>query len=89
MNNMKHASGKWYTRTKPEDRQGLVCSEIDGRNIAVTYDPKDAAIVAAAPEMLDALAEIIDHATKYGGAPLSATKMFDRARAAVAKAKGE
>jgi hypothetical protein len=38
-------------------------------------------------DLVGALSEIVDHATKYGAAPLTATKMFDRARAALAKAK--
>lgn len=31
----------------------------------------------------DALTEIVHHAQKYGGAPLAATKMYDRARVAL------
>jgi hypothetical protein len=34
-----------------------------------------------------ALEEIVEHATKYGAAPLSADKMFSRARAALSKAE--
>ena len=49
---------------------------------------EDALLYAAAPELLEVVREIVDHATKYGAAPLSAEKMFDRARAAIAKARG-
>ena len=42
----------WYTNTKENDAQGLVIEEETGRNIAVTYDPRDALLVAAAPELL-------------------------------------
>ena len=32
--------------------QGLVIEEATGRNVAVTYDKEDAALVAAAPDLL-------------------------------------
>lgn len=57
---------KWY-KVKTENHQGLIISEIDGRNIAVTYDEKDADIVAAAPEMLaelKALVKVVDQFLK-------------------------
>lgn len=41
----------WYTMSKADDRQGLICDEVTGANIAVTYDPKHAHLIAAAPEM--------------------------------------
>ena len=47
------------------------------------------ALCDAAPDMLEALEEIYDHAQKYGAAPFSASKMFARACAAIAKAKEE
>jgi len=49
----------------------------------------NAHLISAAPELLEALQEIVTHATKYGAAPLSALLMFDRARSAIAKAKGK
>lgn len=33
----------------------------------------------------ESLSEIVNHAQKYGGAPLSAVKMYDRARAALGR----
>jgi hypothetical protein len=45
----------WYTMTKPDDRQGLIADENTGANIAVSYDPKDAQLIASAPAMLSAL----------------------------------
>ena len=44
----------WYT-TKGSMGQGLVIDEADGRNVAVAYDEKDAPLLAAAPDMLEAL----------------------------------
>lgn len=51
----QHTPGPWYTRPHSTDTQGLVYSENTGENIAVTYDVKNAHLVAAAPELLDAL----------------------------------
>jgi hypothetical protein len=78
---------KWYTTTKKDDRQGLVCDETTGQNIAVTYDPAHAAIVAAAPELLEALEDAIDVAGNWGedGDP----SWLVRAKEAIQKAKGE
>jgi hypothetical protein len=68
------------------------------RTVAIIEDNSfqaeaDAAFIVRAVNahdvLLGALSEIVDHATKYGAAPLSAVKMFDRARAAIAKAEGE
>jgi hypothetical protein len=44
----------WYNATKKDSLQGLVYDEITGENIAVTYDPENARLVAAAPDLLDA-----------------------------------
>jgi hypothetical protein len=53
-------AGPWYEANMGNDRQGLVIEEATGRNIAVTYDKADAALVAAAPELLDTLKEAVD-----------------------------
>lgn len=42
----------WY-EGKTGNGQGLVIEEETGRNVAVTYDKKDAPLVAAAPELLE------------------------------------
>ena len=46
---------KWYVGNNSNDSQGLIIEENTGRNVAVSYDPKDAALIAAAPELLAAL----------------------------------
>jgi len=51
---------RWYAKPKM-GFQGLVIDEADGRNVAVTYEEADMHIVAAAPELLDALQAIIGH----------------------------
>lgn len=38
--------------------QGLVISEATGANVAVTYDVKDADLVAAAPDLFEAAVEV-------------------------------
>lgn len=77
---------KWY-KVKTENHQGLIISEIDGRNIAVTYDEKDADIVAAAPEMLAALKDlynVAEHLPELYGNKLH---VLNAVRAAIAKAE--
>ena len=51
----------WHAANAAGDHQGLVISDVDGRNVAVTYDVKDAPLVAAAPAMLKALRGVIHH----------------------------
>ena len=42
----------WY-EVKTGNHQGLVIEEGTGRNVAVTYDEKDAKLVALAPRLLE------------------------------------
>jgi hypothetical protein len=46
--------GPWYV-ARSGNSQGLVISEATGANVAVTYDPKDAPLVACGPEMVTVL----------------------------------
>lgn len=50
----------WYT-AKTSGDQGLIIEEETGRNVAVVYDKKDAPLLAAAPELLQAVKEILDY----------------------------
>ena len=75
---------KWYakiTNRGSVHEQGLVIDEKTGANIAVTYDPKDAPLVAAAPDLLAALEVIVEICGNRN------TVEFDNARAAIRKAK--
>lgn len=75
-----HTPGPWYTASTG-NYQGLVISETTGENVAVTYNgDADAALVASAPELLDALESVVDDLFP---------DQQRRARAAIAKAKGE
>ena len=56
--NAKHTPGPWYAANMGNDSQGLVIDENTGTNIAVTYDKRDARLIAAAPNLLAALEEI-------------------------------
>lgn len=47
----------WYAR---QYEQGMVIDENTGETIAVTYDPKNAAIMAAAHDLRDALQNALD-----------------------------
>jgi hypothetical protein len=44
----------WYNK-QGSGGQGIVIDEADGRTVAIAYDAKDAALIAAAPELLEAL----------------------------------
>ena len=51
----------WYiTSTTNVAGQAFVADENTGRTVAVVYDKKDAALVAAAPKLLAALEEVAD-----------------------------
>jgi hypothetical protein len=43
----------WYTNSKADNVQGLICDEETGKTIAVCYDAKDAQLIASAPKLLD------------------------------------
>jgi len=84
--------GPWYTMTKPDALQGLIASEIDGKTIAVSYDPIDAHLISAAPDLLEACQAFVEFA-QNGKHPkwasylrtITGRKMID----AITKAKGE
>jgi len=50
---------KWYA-PRTDSHQGIVVCEDTGENIAVTYKKENARLVAAAPELLEAIREIIE-----------------------------
>lgn len=81
---------EWHV-AKTGDHQGLICSSA-GDNIAVSYRSEDAPLIAAAPDLLVALEEVLrDVATPTSDHPwaIKQRNAHRQARAAIAKAKGE
>lgn len=80
----KHTPGPWYVAKTGND-QGLIISEQTGSNVAVSYDAKDAPLIAAAPDLLAALRDMVhfDDLPKDEQQPA-----VEKARAAIAKAEG-
>jgi hypothetical protein len=56
---MKHTPGPWNEVTVG-NQQRLIVSEANGTNVAVSYDKKDARLIAAAPELLESCKEWLD-----------------------------
>lgn len=96
-----HSMKTWNARKTAGDHQGLVIDEASGRNVAVTYDAADAPLVAAAPDLLDALDRLLRHCEGTNTAfyvtnkPAALREAFkgqkeamQAARAALAKARG-
>jgi hypothetical protein len=49
----------WYAKTQSSG-QGIIADEETGRTVAIAFDGKDAALLAAAPEMRELLALAAD-----------------------------
>ena len=56
----------WY-KARSGNGQGLVVEEDTGRDVAVTYDEKDAALVAAAPALRLAVMGLLDYRCRRSG----------------------
>jgi hypothetical protein len=85
----KHTLGPWIAAKTLG--QGLVISENTGDNVAVTYDSKDRNIVAAAPDMYEALQEIASLLEEHPEVTQGNSKVhycFYKAINAINKAKG-
>lgn len=63
------------------DDDDCIVAQIDG------YRPKDAALISAAPDLLEALEQLLDDMGEDGLSVCQEAK--DQARAAISKAKGE
>ena len=73
--------------------QGLITDVATGRTVAVSYAKEDARLIAAAPELLHSLEQTVASLTywfgRYDDPEGAMSLMMNRARAAIAKAKGE
>lgn len=49
---MTHTPRPWYD-ANTGNNQGLVISEVNGTNVAIIYDKRDAKLIAAAPDLLE------------------------------------
>ena len=78
----------WYVSRRSAGRQGLVICEQSGRDVAVAYDGADAPVLAAAPELLAALSELVDYDEGSSEEGSYGSEVMERCRAAIAKAKG-
>lgn len=56
--------GPWY-EAGTGNHQGLVISEATSANVAVAYDKKDGRLIAAAPDLYDALAWIVTFCAEH------------------------
>ena len=84
---------KWYPK-KSSGGQGTVNEEDTGRTVALAYDEKDAALLAAAPALLAALidmeADMMEAMRRHGGLVGSVRQgTLGNAINAIAHAKGE
>ncbi len=81
----------WYSANTGNE-QGLIIDEETGRNVAVTYDKKDAALIAAAPELLAALQFLLQEYNQHIPEDCDCVKIVEayrQAQSAIQKAKGE
>ena len=93
----KHTPGPWYSRPTAGHEmhgQSAIASEASGKTVAIAYDGRaDAHLLAAAPELLEALRAMIargpfmdQRATAEG---LANCEALAKARHAIRQAEGE
>jgi hypothetical protein len=88
--NTKHTTGPWNA-ADTGNHQGMIIAEQDGATVAVTYDAKDARLIAAAPELLETLQRILyAHDSAGNGAAMGEATLCpayaNMARQVIAKA---
>ena len=87
----------WYIATKSDASQGQVADEETGQTVAVVYDPKDVALIAAAPKLQAALNRLLAGCEDINSgfsqaatlAGLENCEALAEARCALREAKGE
>lgn len=77
--------GPWYSSTSAGGNQGLIYEEGTGKTVAVSYDPKDADLIAAAPDLLEACEAVLERGDFDKSLRAEERSLL---RAAIAKARG-
>ena len=78
------------THSSPTHKDG--CIEVvtaQGNHYATTYDPQAANLIAAAPDMLEALSRLIKAINVPTPDPLIVMATIEQAKAAITKAEGK
>jgi len=84
----QHTPGPWYSKNSAGDHQGLIIEEATGKTVALTYDTKDASLVAAAPKLLAALTALVSRVEAGNPPAWLASVYYHDAKDAIAEAKG-
>lgn len=87
----EHTPGPWRMAKHPPESAGIVVSKT-GHAVALVWEKEDAALIAAAPEMLAALRGLLAEFDKFSryGSPIAraANEARTLARAVIARATG-
>lgn len=87
----KHTPGPWYTMAKGDEYQSQISQEGTGKTVALTYtsNDADAALIAAAPDLLAAALRMVQTRRFKGGPNRNEIESADYdLRDAIAKATG-
>lgn len=95
-----HTPGPWVVVTELRDTDEIICDMLNNGYVAITKGKKlanwrhDAALIAAAPELLEALEDLADDISERFDMDDRSTNpgmklAMEAARAAIAKARGE
>lgn len=84
-----HTPGPWQIR-RYDARQSVIIPDPEtGQTIAmVGLNLEDARLIAAAPDMLEALEAYMNAANPQGASPMEAILIHDKMRKAIEKARG-
>lgn len=94
MTNTTHTPGPWTVRTMPSNIGGTPITRVEttrgGRHIDIAhiYDSDDAALIAAAPDMVEALIEAYDYLVASAPRPDARKEVITKAKRALDKALG-
>lgn len=89
---MSYTPGPWYEMTKGDNEyQSQVCQESTGKTVALTYTScdADATLIAAAPDLLEAIKCAAWELRGGRGVPINSKRIARDLEAAIAKAEGK